>query len=196
MRSKTAYDVQRDEKGNVKPVKIGQAPVQRDGMEYEFTAVLDLEAEKHIAAPSKDRTGLLDGQHFVPGRQTGATLREWLEAGAEPVRENPQPEAAPAGETQGRADPAEPEPQNQGKPATQSQVKKINALCGELGISDRKERLEKINIWLQQRGRPQVQSTKELEKEDASGLIELLQSHVEQLRHMRSKEEAQPEIAG
>lgn len=197
MRSKTAYDVQRDEKGNVKPVKIGQAPVQRDGMEYEFTAVLDLEAEKHIAAPSKDRTGLLDGQHFVPGTQTGAALREWLEAGVEPARENPQPAASPAaGEAEGHAGAAEPGSGKQDKPATQSQVRKINALCGELGIADRNERLEKINMWLQQRGKPRVESTKELGKEDASGLIELLQSHVGQLRHMRSKEEAQPEAAG
>jgi hypothetical protein len=196
MRSKTAYDVQRDEKGNVKPVKIGQAPVQRDGMEYEFTAVLDLEAEKHIAAPSKDRTGLLDGHHFVPGRQTGATLSEWLEAGSEPVKENPQPAAAPAGEAEGRAGTADPGTRKQGKPATQAQVRKINALCGELGITDRHERLEKINMWLDQRGKPRVESTKELQKEDASGLIELLQSHVEQLRHMRSREETQPEPAG
>jgi hypothetical protein len=196
MRSKTAYDVQRDEKGNVKPVKIGQAPVQRDGMEYEFTAVLDLEAERHIAAPSKDRTGLLDGHHFVPSPRTGAALREWLEAGAEPVGENTQPAAAPGGEAEGQVDTPEPEPQKQGKPATQAQVRKINALCGELGITERDDRLKKINLWLQQRSKPMVNSTKELGKEDASGLIELLQSHVEQLRHMQSREAAQPETAG
>lgn len=59
--------------------RVGLAPVQRDGMEYEFTLVLDLSGE-HVAAASKDRTGLFDGQYFVPGPDTGRKLREWLES--------------------------------------------------------------------------------------------------------------------
>lgn len=80
MRSKTAWEVQKDERtGKTRPVKIGLAPVQRDGLEYEFTSVLDLETERHIASSSKDRTGLFDGRYFVPGTETGEELRLWLE---------------------------------------------------------------------------------------------------------------------
>ena len=81
MRTKTAYDMVDDGKGKKKPIKIGLAPVQRDGLEYEFTAVLDLSVEGHIATASKDRTRLLDGKHFVPTQKTGELLREWLESG-------------------------------------------------------------------------------------------------------------------
>lgn len=85
MRTKTAYDLVDDGRGKKKPVKIGLAPVQRDGMEYEFTLVMDLSVEGHVATASKDRTRLLDGQHFVPQASTGAALREWLGAGLDPV---------------------------------------------------------------------------------------------------------------
>ena len=88
MRTKTAYDLVDDGKGRKKPVKIGLAPVQRDGMEYEFTCVLDLSIEGHVATASKDRTRLFDGQHFVPTAETGEGLREWLESGKDPVAES------------------------------------------------------------------------------------------------------------
>jgi hypothetical protein len=85
MRTKTAYDMVDDGNGKKKPIKIGLAPVQRDGMEYEFTAVLDLSVEGHIATASKDRTRLLDGKHFVPTQQSGEMLRAWLESGVDPL---------------------------------------------------------------------------------------------------------------
>ena len=88
MRTKTAYEVIDDGKGKKKPVKIGLAPVQRDGLEYEFTIVMDLSIERHIATATKDRTRLFDGQHFVPTLETGETLREWLETGADPIAES------------------------------------------------------------------------------------------------------------
>lgn len=77
MRTKTAYEVQQ-ESGKAKVVKVGLAPVQREGLEYEFTVVLDLSIDGHIATGSKDRTGLFDGQHFVPDEGTGEMLRSWL----------------------------------------------------------------------------------------------------------------------
>lgn len=85
MRTKTAYDMVDDGKGRKKPVKIGMAPIQRDGMEYEFTLVLDLSVEGHIATASKDRTNLFDGTHFLPSGTTGETLLDWLQAGKDPA---------------------------------------------------------------------------------------------------------------
>ncbi len=88
MRTKTAYDLVDDGQGKKKPIKVGLAPVQRDGMEYEFTTVMDLSVDGHVATAAKDRTRLFDGQHFVPEIATGTALREWLESGTDPEAES------------------------------------------------------------------------------------------------------------
>lgn len=82
MRSKTAYELQDNGNGKKTPVKIGLAPIQRDGMEYEFTLVLDVSVSNHIASSSKDRTRLWDGRNDRITLAHGAELREWLESGA------------------------------------------------------------------------------------------------------------------
>ncbi len=87
MRTKTAYEIV-DDNGKKKPVKIGLSPVQRDGMEYEFTTVIDLSVDSHVATATKDRTQLFDGQHFIPVVGTGETLREWLTTGKDPAAES------------------------------------------------------------------------------------------------------------
>jgi len=76
MRSKQEY-VQ-DANGAVK--KVGMAPVQRDGMEYEFTTVLDI-AMNHSASASKDRTSIFDGQFITPSAETGKAFMKWLNSG-------------------------------------------------------------------------------------------------------------------
>jgi hypothetical protein len=84
MRTKTAYDLVDDGNGKKKPIKIGLAPVQRDGLEYEFTVVMDLSVDGHVATATKDRTRLLDGKHFEITPKTGEKLRAWLETGKDP----------------------------------------------------------------------------------------------------------------
>lgn len=93
LRTKTAYEVQQDN-GKAKVVKVGLAPVQRDGLEYEFTLVLDLAIEGHVAYATKDRTKLFDGAYFTPSEDTGLALATWLMAA--PVESSPQQPAAPA----------------------------------------------------------------------------------------------------
>lgn len=83
MRTKTEYVIETSDKGKQSPRKVGLAPVQRDGMEYEFTVVIDIDM-RHVASASKDRTGLFDGQYFTPNESTGKQLREWLEQGEAP----------------------------------------------------------------------------------------------------------------
>ena len=85
MRTKTSWQVVEDERGKKKPVKIGMKPEQREGLEYEFTVVLDLSVEKHIATSSKDRTSLFDGKHFIPSREIGLELIGWLDQGIDPT---------------------------------------------------------------------------------------------------------------
>lgn len=84
MRTKTAYEVTLNENGKTKPVKLGLAPIQRDGIEYEFTVVLDLSIDGHVATSSKDRTGLFDGKFFTPDEETGQALAAWLQSGQDP----------------------------------------------------------------------------------------------------------------
>lgn len=79
MRSKTET-VQGEDK---KVKKLGMKAIQREGAEYEFTAVLDLEHEKHWAVGSKDRTNLFGEPHVI-SRETGARLLAWLDSGASP----------------------------------------------------------------------------------------------------------------
>ncbi|MBW7657722.1 AAA family ATPase, partial [Hydrogenophilus thermoluteolus] len=84
LRSKTEYVIQ-DVGGKSVPRKVGLAPVQRDGFEYEFTTVLELSLDGHLATVSKDRTGLFDGRDPAPlSAETGRMLIEWLESGQEP----------------------------------------------------------------------------------------------------------------
>jgi len=91
MRSKTEYILTEDAKGKQVPKKVGMAPIQRDGMDYEFTAVLDLD-HSHHAQSSKDRTGLFDGKIFIPSKKTGQELIVWLETGKDvPITEQHQP---------------------------------------------------------------------------------------------------------
>ena len=88
MRTKTAYEVQQEE-GKTKVVKVGLSPIQREGLEYEFTVVLDLSVEGHIASASKDRTGLCDSSYFMPSEETGRWFRDWLK-GKDVVKSAPE----------------------------------------------------------------------------------------------------------
>ena len=80
LRSKTDYAPIENERGKMEIRKIGLAPIQRDGIEYEFSTVFDL-GINHIVNVSKDRTSLFDGQIFKLSKDTGQVLREWLETG-------------------------------------------------------------------------------------------------------------------
>jgi len=77
MRSKIEYVIDKDASGKTTIRKMGLMPIQRNGVEHEFTIVFDMDQD-HIAAVSKDRSGLFDGKSFKPSRETGKQLAEWL----------------------------------------------------------------------------------------------------------------------
>ncbi len=85
MRAKQEYVLETNAKGKQEPKKVGMAPVQREGMEYEFTVMLDVDMH-HVASASKDRTSLFDGQYIKITPDTGKMLLTWLETGIEPPR--------------------------------------------------------------------------------------------------------------
>lgn len=76
IRSKQDY-VLTDKNGKMVPEKVGLKGVTRDGMDYEFTVVLDIDI-KHQATSSKDRTGLfINPMPFVITEQTGNRIKVW-----------------------------------------------------------------------------------------------------------------------
>jgi hypothetical protein len=80
MRSKTEYVLEEDGKGRTAPRKVGMAPIQRDGIEFEFTVTADLDQE-HRLMITKTRCHLLADKVFQPKRERemATTLREWLD---------------------------------------------------------------------------------------------------------------------
>ncbi len=84
MRSKTDYVIETDDKGRKIPRKVGLAPVQRDGIEYEFDIVADMDME-HNMIISKTRCRELDGAVFRrPGLDVAAIVNRWLSDPATP----------------------------------------------------------------------------------------------------------------
>ena len=82
MRTKQDY-VLSEKNGKMVPEKVGLKTVQRDGMDYEFTLVFDLDI-KNNATASKDRTGLFSGKPEQKlSIQTGKLIQDWCNAGAD-----------------------------------------------------------------------------------------------------------------
>lgn len=79
MRSKTET-VQGEGK---KILKLGMKSEQRDGTDYEFTVVLDLTHDGHVAMASKDRTKLFEAPELI-SEETGRRLLAWLNSGVSP----------------------------------------------------------------------------------------------------------------
>lgn len=76
MRSKMDYAIDTDEKGKKSIRKVGLAPIMRDGIEFEFSLVLDLDMN-HKAVVSKDRTRIFDGKIEEITERTGELLDAW-----------------------------------------------------------------------------------------------------------------------
>lgn len=88
MRSKMAYVQSKDENGKVKIEKVGLAPIQRQGMEYEFTVVADMDID-HTMVVSKSRCSLIaDDVEAKPDAEWFGKLKAWLESG-DAVAEEP-----------------------------------------------------------------------------------------------------------
>lgn len=93
MRTKTEYVVEKDEKTGKSSVrKVGLAPIQRDGLEYEFDVVADMDINNNFIV-SKSRCPALTGAVInKPGEEVAKILNAWLAAGVEMP---PEPEPAP-----------------------------------------------------------------------------------------------------
>lgn len=94
MRSKQDYVLEANDKGKQTPKKVGMAPIQRDGTEYEYTLVFDVDMA-HKAIASKNRTTLFQNFEMVDlaDPRVAISIREWLDDGEDPP---PPPSPAPS----------------------------------------------------------------------------------------------------
>ena len=80
IRTKQDY-VLTEKNGKQIPEKVGLKGVTRDGMDYEFTLVFDLDI-KHFATASKDRTSLFAKvPEFKINEDTGKKVLRWCDSG-------------------------------------------------------------------------------------------------------------------
>lgn len=80
IRSKQDYVLQ-EKNGKMVPEKVGLRGVTRDGVDYEFTLVFDIDI-KHNATASKDRTNLFsDKPEFKITAKTGEAILQWCNMG-------------------------------------------------------------------------------------------------------------------
>jgi hypothetical protein len=86
MRSKMEYSMEKDNQGKSAIRKVGLAPVQRSGIEYEFTWVVDMDYD-HNAVVSKSRAAdLADLIKNKPDTHWFSQFYGWLVEGKEPEK--------------------------------------------------------------------------------------------------------------
>jgi KaiC/GvpD/RAD55 family RecA-like ATPase len=100
MRSKMDYVQEKDERtGKTVIRKVGMAPIQRQGMEYEFTIVADMDIDHNLVVTKSRMSGIADAVVNRPDRKFFAKVLDWLKSGAaapELVKPEPKPEFRPA----------------------------------------------------------------------------------------------------
>ncbi|MFI7448165.1 ATP-binding protein [Nonomuraea sp. NPDC049714] len=78
MRSKTDYVIEEDQRGRKVPRKVGLKPEQREGIEYEFDIVGDLDHENTLVI-SKSRARTIAGRVVPkPGAEFAQEIAAWL----------------------------------------------------------------------------------------------------------------------
>lgn len=86
IRSKQEY-VLSEKNGKQVPEKVGLKGITREGMDYEFTIMLDIDI-KHHATASKDRTGLyMDKPAFRISADTGKQIAGWCLQGIPDIQQ-------------------------------------------------------------------------------------------------------------
>ena len=93
MRSKTEWTTV-DNNGKKTPQRVGLAPEQGKGVEYEFDLLVEISTE-HIANVIKDRTGKFQDKLLdKPGEEFGKQLAAWLAEGVPTKPTKPEVRAA------------------------------------------------------------------------------------------------------
>ena len=81
LRSKVEYVVEENERGKKVPVKVGLKPIQRDGIEYEFDVIGDLDLDNTMTISKTRLSSLAKRSIREPGLELAGEIRAWLEDG-------------------------------------------------------------------------------------------------------------------
>lgn len=171
MRSKQDYVLEANDRGKQTPRKVGMAPIQRDGFNYEFSIVFDVQMD-HKAAVDKNRTGLFgDSLVNLADKKTAKAIREWLDSGKDvPVQSPPEQQAAPVPtrvETKPPAPPQTAKPVAGVKTITQPQQSRFFAIANKSGATT-----EQIKALLHKCGYEHSKDISMVDYEAICGLFE------------------------
>jgi hypothetical protein len=179
MRSKQDYAQEKDDRGKTVVRKVGMAAQQREGFEYEFDVVIDLDID-HNGIITKSRAPVLADKVIAkPGREVADMLTDWLKGASAPTNGQVQDDK-PA--TNGRkAQPKQPEPE----PLDDNLVKQFHATGTELygdAWDDKRPALVRSVTG------KRTASSNELTEDEMLRLIEGMNDK------LRANAEAQPEL--
>jgi nucleoside-triphosphatase THEP1 len=128
MRSKTEWVIGERKDGKTIPEKIGLAPEQGKGIEFEFDLLIEMD-QAHNATVTKDRTGKYQDEVIQkPDEDFGVALYEWLASGKAVI---PEVKAEKAAQKQA-APPSKPSKPQTEKPATSAKGQSFKEQGSEL----------------------------------------------------------------
>lgn len=81
LRVKTEYVIEENDRGKKVPRKVGLKPEQREGVEYEFDLVGDMDHENTLTVSKSRIPALTRSVIKEPDRELGLTIRRWIEEG-------------------------------------------------------------------------------------------------------------------
>ncbi|QDK02820.1 AAA-ATPase [Gordonia phage Squiddly] len=81
MRSKTEYVIEDNDRGKKTPRKVGMKPEQREGIEYEFDLVGDLDYDNTLTVSKSRIHTLAKAIVPLPGEELAAQISDWLSEG-------------------------------------------------------------------------------------------------------------------
>ena len=126
MRAKTEYVQEKDEHGKTTIRKVGMAPIQREGMDYEFDIVFDVDWD-HRAIVTKSRMFALSDKVYRPlTSEVGREIHDWCNGGVAAV-EKPVSQPRPA---------VKPDPANSNGKMTQAEFIKWAKETHKLTVGD------------------------------------------------------------
>ena len=188
MRTKTEWVLESVNGRNV-PRRVGMQMVQREGIEYEFTVVADIELDTQALTITKTRISTLNGLRLVrPGASLAEPMIAWLksaDAAPAPAQE-PEPErevfptrTPPEGTRtaepldkqleSAESDPIVESEHHESWPADQ---KRFFARLAELGFKDSYEEVKEFCVWIK---RP---VPKKMEQDQRNNFLKFLGSKV------------------
>jgi hypothetical protein len=83
MRTKTEWVITENDRGKKEPKKIGLKAQQRDGIEYEFDIVGDLDLDHNLVVSKSRMSALADKVVTRPNADLGAEILAWLQDGTQ-----------------------------------------------------------------------------------------------------------------